>query len=186
MKIILASSSPRRKDILNEHKYDFEVIVKEVDETFDENLSVEDNVLSLGLKKAQAVSQDHYDDIVIGCDTIVVLNNVVYGKPMDEKDAFNTLRSLRGKTHQVISGVGIVYKDQVYNFLEVSNVTFKELTDDDIRKYIETKEPFGKAGSYAIQGIGNKLVKEYTGDINNIIGLPINGVKKILNYLLGK
>ena len=180
MKLILASSSPRRKDILNEFGYKFDVEVSDIDETMDDTLSPLDNVKLLGLKKAKAIGNKN-DSIVIGCDTIVVLDDVIYGKPKDANDAYNMLRSLSGKYHKVISGVGIIFNDEIYNFAVTSNVKFRDLTDDEINKYIETKEPFGKAGSYAIQGLGSKLIESYEGSLYNIIGLPIEDIKPILD-----
>lgn len=180
MKLVLASSSPRRKDIITEYGYKFEIISKSIDESMDPKLSPIDNVKAVALKKAKAVSP-LFDNIIIGCDTIVVLDNKIYGKPIDDNDAFKMLKSLSGKTHDVISGVAIIFNEEIHNFAVVSHVKFKELTDKDIYDYIDTKEPFGKAGSYAIQGIGRSLIKEYSGSLNNIIGLPIEDIKPILD-----
>ena len=181
LKLVLASSSLRRKDILTEYGYKFDIIVKEVDESMDKSLSPIENVKRVGLKKAMAVSEGLKDTIVLGCDTIVVCDSLIYGKPSNEHDAFNMLKTLSNKTHEVISGVGIIFNDEIYNFATTSYVTFKDLTDEDIWNYIKTKECFGKAGSYAIQGLGANLVKEYKGELNNIIGLPIDEIKPILD-----
>lgn len=180
MRLILASSSPRRRDILTEYGYKFDIVVSNADETMDDSLSPSDNVKLVARKKAEAIGNQH-DSVVIGCDTIVVLDDTIYGKPNDSQDAFDMLRKLSGRTHQVISGVCIIFNDEIHNFSVVSNVKFKELLDEDINKYIETKEPFGKAGSYAIQGIGRELVDSYEGSLNNIIGLPIEDIKPILD-----
>ncbi len=182
MKLILASASPRRKNILTQYGYTFDIISKDVDETFDKNLTVYENVLNVSMKKAKAVFNGK--DTTIACDTIVVLDDVVYLKPRDEQDAFNTLKTLSNKTHKVISGVAILSNDEVYSFYEESYVTFKDLSDEDILNYIGTKECFGKAGAYAIQGFGKVLVKEYKGDMYNIIGLPIYKIVPILDKLL--
>lgn len=180
MKLILASSSPRRKDILTEYGYRFEILSSEADETMSTNKTPSENVKIVGMRKAKAIG-NFKDTIVLGCDTIVVLDGKIYGKPKDDKDAFDMLKSLSGKVHQVISGVALIYNDDEYNFSVVSSVKFKDLTDDEINKYISTKEPFGKAGSYAIQGIGRNLIESYEGSLNNIIGLPIEDVKPILD-----
>lgn len=181
MKLVLASSSPRRKDILEQYGYKFDIEVSQADETMDEALSVIDNVKRVALAKAKAVSDKYIDTIILGCDTIVVYDNNIYGKPKDEKDAFSILRTLSGKWHEVISGVAIIFNEEIINFASTSRVKFKELTDDDINDYIQTKECFGKAGAYAIQGIGAKLVEEIEGNINNIIGLPIEDIKPYLD-----
>ena len=180
MELILASSSPRRRDILNEFDYKFNIITKPIDETMDDKMSPIDNVKAVALKKAKTIGLQH-DKIVIGCDTIVVLDNKIYGKPKDKKMAFDMLKSLSGRTHSVISGVAILFNKDVYNFAVESKVYFKDLTDSIIEEYIETKEPMDKAGAYAIQGIGAKLVLKHEGSLNNIIGLPIEDIKPILD-----
>lgn len=182
-KIILRSGSPRRKELLEKEGYDFEIISADIDETIDDDLSAYDNVKKLGLLKALENSDKYYGNILIGCDTVVVLDGVIYGKPKDEKDAYNMLKKLSGNVHQVMSGVGIIYKEKCFNFVCVSNVYFKELTDEDIYKYIDTKECFGKAGSYAIQGVGKALVDRYEGSLENIIGLPIKEVKEVIENI---
>lgn len=181
--IVLRSSSPRRKELLKKAGYSFLIDPSNVSEAMDEHLSPMENVKQLGLKKALYKKEQYPNDILIGCDTIVVLENQIYGKPKDETDAYHMLKSLSGKMHQVMSGVGIVYQDKVYNFVTVSNVYFKNLTDDDIWKYIQTKECFGKAGSYAIQGIGRNLIDHYEGSLDNIIGLPTDEVIEILGEI---
>lgn len=183
MKIILKSSSPRRKEILEKYKYDFEVHPFEVDETFDVAKTPYENVKELGLKKARAHKDEFINDIQIGCDTIVVLDNIVYGKPKDLSDAKRMLELLNGKMHYVLSGVGIIYKDLVYNFVSVSRVYFKNNTIDEINKYLETKESLGKAGAYAIQGYGKNLISHYEGSLYNIIGLPIEDISKIIGEI---
>ena len=185
MEIILRSASPRRKELLEKANYKFKIDVADIDETMDATLTPYDNVKRLGLLKASANKEDFYGNILIGCDTIVVFDEVIYGKPIDEQDAYNTLRKLSGNKHQVMSGVGIVYKEKVYNFAVVSDVYFMDLTDEDIWNYINTGECFGKAGSYAIQGIGNILVDHYEGSLENIIGLPIEEVKNVLGEIYG-
>lgn len=183
MNIILKSNSPRRKELLKQMGYDFIVEAADIDETFDNNLSVIENVKNIGLKKASFKKELHNGDILIGCDTIVVYGDVVYGKPKDRIDAYNKLKSLSGKTHLVISGVGVVYKSLDVSFVEISRVTFKKLSDDDINNYINTGECFDKAGAYAIQGIGKCLVEKYEGSYNNIVGLPTEKLGKVLKTI---
>lgn len=175
-KIILASNSPRRKELLTKEHVDFVVIPAEIDEKMDLNLSPIENVLNVSLKKCEAIQQKYPDEEILAADTIVVLDNQIFGKPKDEEDAYKMLKHLSGKIHQVITGVAI-YKDKKYdNFYVVSNVKFKTLDDEDIWGYIKTKEPMDKAGSYAIQGIGSKFIESYDGELENIIGLPIKEV----------
>ena len=181
--IILKSSSPRRKELLTNLGYKFEIKVYEVDEAIDLNKTPYENVKELGLKKAMVCSELDYGKILIGCDTIVVLDGVIYGKPKDEADAYRMLKLFSNKKHQVLSGVGVIYKEKVYSFVVSSDVYFKDLSDKDIYDYIETGECFGKAGSYAIQGIGNRLVDHYEGSLNNIIGLPTEELEKVLGEI---
>ena len=185
IKIILKSSSPRRIELLKKMNVEFIQQSFDVDETMDNKLTPEENVKNVSLRKA-IVNKDEYNDYIqIGCDTIVALENHIYGKPKDEKDAFRILKELSGKTHKVISGLTVIYKDKIYNTYVTSYVTFKELTEDDINNYIKTKECFGKAGAYAIQGIGKCLVEKYEGSLNNIIGLPTEKLQEILGDING-
>lgn len=181
--IILRSGSPRRKELLEREHYTFKIIVSDIDETMDTKKTPYENVKTLGLKKASFEQEKYYGNILIGCDTIVVLEGVIYGKPKDELDAFRMLKNLSNRTHQVMSGVGIIYKEKVYNFVCVSYVTFKDLSVEEILNYIKTKECFGKAGSYAIQGIGKSLISKYEGSLDNIIGLPMEEIKKVLDEI---
>ena len=183
MEIVLKSASPRRYDLLKSKGYNFEVKVYDIDETMDDNKTPYENVKELGLKKALVNQEADYGKILIGCDTIVVLDDVIYGKPVDRLDAYRMLRSLSGRYHEVMSGVGIVYKEKIYNFVNVSKVYFKELSDKDIFDYIDSGECFGKAGSYAIQGIGGRLVDHYEGSLENIIGMPIDEVVKVIGEI---
>ena len=185
MDIVLKSSSPRRKDLLTEMGYKFQIKVYDVDETMADDLDPFSNVKLLGLKKASIKKEEDYGKVLIGCDTIVVLNNHIYGKPKDENDAYNMLKSLSGKMHYVASGLAVIYKDKVFNDVEISKVFFKELTDKDIYDYIKTGECFGKAGAYAIQGIGKCLVDHYEGSLNNIIGRPTEKLSQYLGEIDG-
>lgn len=183
--VILKSSSPRRIELLTNMGVDFIQKAFDVDESMDNNLSPEENVKIVALRKALVNKDDYIDYIQIGCDTIVVLNDKIYGKPKDELNAKEMLKELSGKTHKVISGLAVIYKEKIFNTYITSYVTFKKLSDEDINKYIETKECFGKAGAYAIQGIGKCLIEKYEGSINNIIGLPTEKLEEILGEING-
>ena len=179
-KVVLKSSSPRRKELLEKMNINFIINPFDVDETLDPNLNPKENVKRLGYKKAVVNKEMFPDYVQIGCDTIVVLDNKIYGKPHSKDDAYNMLKSLSGKMHYVMSGLCVVYNDIILNDVEVSKVYFKNLSDKDINDYIESGEPFGKAGAYAIQGIGGKLVDRYEGSLNNIIGLPTEMLEVML------
>ncbi len=184
MELILASKSPRRCDILNRLGYTFKILSENTDETMDPNLDVYQNVINTAYAKANAVFLKNSDACVIGCDTIVVYNNKIYGKPKSEEDAINTLLMLNNNTHFVISGVAILTKEKTYKFYVSSEVTFKNNTIEQIKEYVRTGEPMDKAGSYAIQGLGSKLIESYKGSLDNIIGLPSEEVDKILKEVL--
>lgn len=186
IKIILASKSPRRKEILEKKGYQIEV----VDSLFNEDKIQEkikkpyELVERLALEKASKVSKDYPDAIVIGSDTVVSYKKNIFGKPKDGKEAYNILKKLNGKTHSVFTGVCIIYQDIRLVFHEESFVTFKKNTDKEILLYIKTGECFDKAGSYAIQGEGNKLISNYTGSFENIMGLPIDKVHTIIQDII--
>lgn len=183
--IILKSTSPRRKELLSKMGYNFEIKTFDVDETIDISLSPYENVKKLGLLKASINKETDYGKILIGCDTIVVLNDMIFGKPHSEDEAINMLEALNGQKHQVMSGVGVIYKDKVYNFVDISNVYFKKLSHDEIIAYVSSGECYGKAGSYAIQGIGRALIDHIEGSLNNIIGLPTEKLRDVLEEIYG-
>lgn len=178
--IILASNSPRRKELLKFIFKDFIVSPANVDETIPKNIPIELSAEYLAKLKAITVSQEYPNDLIIGCDTIVVYNGIILGKPSNEVDCFNTLRLLSNNVHKVVTGVCIVYKSKVTSFSEVTEVTFHSLTDNEILNYISTGEPFDKAGSYGIQGFGSLLVSKINGDYFNVVGLPISRLNRIL------
>lgn len=180
MQIILASKSPRRKELLEQAGFNFIIDSAEVEETLLPTLSPYENVKRLGYIKAQALQEKYPNDIIIGCDTIVVLDGEIYGKPKDASDAQAMLEKLSGRAHQVMSGVAIICPQKLINFVGVTDVIFKELTPKEINDYIASGECFDKAGAYAIQGLGQALVKEFKGSFNNVVGLPI---EEICHYL---
>lgn len=159
---------------------DFEVIPADVEEILPEDIYPEECSEYLAELKSRHVSKSYPDRTVIGCDTTVLVDGEVLGKPRDKEDAFEMLRKLSGKTHLVITGVCICKGDRLRKFSQISEVEFYELTDDEINEYIATGEPFDKAGAYGIQGFGGLLVKSIRGDYNNIVGLPAARLKRDL------
>lgn len=174
-KLILGSGSPRRREILSAAGYEFEVRTADVDES----LQVKDPELlvrELALLKAAAVAKEvKTDALVIGADTVVSLDGEIMGKPADAADAKRMLSALSGKTHQVYTGVCVldVKSAEATSRSDVTHVTFRALSEAEIDAYIATNEPADKAGAYAIQGEGGKLVDHIDGDLNNVIGFPL-------------
>ncbi|MDY4575412.1 MAG: Maf family protein [Intestinibacter sp.] len=182
MEIILASASPRRKEILQNTKLKFEIQKSEIEEAVFEEESPESMVVRLAYEKAFDVAQKNREKLVIGADTIVVLGDEVLGKPKDEEEAFDMIQKLSNKTHRVITGISLINlkKGIVVNDYQVSYVTFKDLSEDSIKDYINTKESLDKAGGYGIQGYGALLVEGIQGDYFNIVGLPISKLSDLL------
>ena len=176
--ILLASQSPRRKELVSLLPWSFEVCVKEVEEKIDLLQPAWANVKSLALQKAQAVAQSHPRQWVIGADTVVCYKEHILGKPKDEKAAYEMLKMLSGKVHKVYTGVAIVHEEKGINetFYEETKVMMQELTDEEINEYILTKEPLDKAGAYGIQGFGARYIVGIEGDYFNVVGLPIHAV----------
>ena len=180
-RFIVASASPRRKEILENAGYVFEVIPSDADESIDSELSPCETVVSLACRKAQSVAEKNSDAVVFGCDTVVVSDGVILGKPKDKADAFSTLKMLSGKTHEVITGVCITENGKSESFYEVTKVTFYTLSDETIESYIDTNEVYDKAGSYGIQGFGSVLVNKIEGDYFSVVGLPISKTARVLS-----
>ncbi len=174
--IVLASSSPRRKDILESLGIDFKVVKPDVkEEKVLKALPPIDAVKKLALLKAQEVANTYVDCIVIAADTVVVCDNDLLGKPSSYEEAFLMLKKLGGRWHTVITGVSLVIKCEDISLVdtETTQVFIRHLTDEDIKAYLKTKEYIDKAGAYAIQGKGALLVKEIKGDYYNVVGLPV-------------
>lgn len=169
--IILASKSPRRKELLSMCGFEFEIKPAKADETLPENISPKEAVEYLSRIKAEAINDN--ENIIIGADTVVALGNEIMGKPKDEEDAFLMLSKLSGEIHSVFTGVTLIKKDKKITFSAETKVEFYPLSEEEIREYIATKEPMDKAGAYGIQGYGGLLVKSIEGDYNNVVGLPI-------------
>ncbi|MEY9091497.1 nucleoside triphosphate pyrophosphatase [Paenibacillus sp. RC84] len=188
IKLILASSSPRRQELLKGMGLDFEIISSDADETVEESLGPREIVETLAVRKAEAVSASlpgsYAPDrtVIIGSDTIVVLGGEVLGKPKDERDALRMLSALQGQTHEVFSGVACLSADR--RNVSVSHrrtkVTMKAMDEQRILRYIGTGEPSDKAGAYAIQGIGATLIEGIEGDYFNVVGLPVSLLSEML------
>ena len=173
MRIILASKSPRRKELMELLKVPFEIIVSDIDETIDYDNDLIKEIEKLSFRKADAVYQSNKDALVIGSDTIVKIDNIALGKPASLEEAKEMLRELSGRTHEVVTGVSIIKDDKAETFSSVSEVTFYPLSEEEIDEYVLTNEPMDKAGSYAIQGDAAKFIRSIEGDYYTIVGLPV-------------
>lgn len=181
--VILASQSPRRRELLQKLNIPFTVRVADVDETMDKHLPLTEAVAQLSRRKAEGVFREE-EDIVIAADTIVVLGDTVLGKPRDEADAFRMLKALSGQSHQVMTGVTVLQGEKVRCHTEVTDVFFRSLSDEEIRDYIRTKDPMDKAGSYGIQSGAAVFVEKILGDYYNVVGLPVCRLAVILKEFL--
>ncbi len=180
--LILASGSPRRKQLLETLHTPFVVEVSSFEEIFDETKDPHELAKEMALGKASDVAEKHTDAIILAADTFIVLNNEYLGKPKDEEDNIKMLQKLSGKTHQIVTGFAIVDADTgktITRSVE-SKVTLKPLAKEQIMHYVKEKKPYDKSGGYAIQEIGDTFVEKIDGDISNIIGLPIDAVKEEL------
>lgn len=186
MEIILASGSPRRRELLQYIYADFKVITADVDETAPFGISVFELPEYLSKIKCEAVAENNQNSLVIGADTVVICENRVYGKPRDKQDAFNMLKSLSGKAHSVVTGCTIANNGKYNTFSQKTEVKFYDLSDDDIMRYIDTGEPMDKAGAYGIQGYGSLLIEGIDGDYFNVVGLPTARLKREIERFLGE
>ena len=183
MQIILASKSPRRKELLGLFHLPFAIEVADADETMDPAGRPADEVAKVSCRKANAIARNA-DDVVIAADTIVVCDGKILGKPASQADAFQMLSMLSGKTHQVMTGMTVLFGDKAVTCTEITDVTFRPLSDGEIRRYIATGEPMDKAGSYGIQGGAALFVEGICGDYYNVVGLPVCRLQKILAALI--
>ncbi len=180
-KIILASQSPRRKQLLEWAEVPFDILVKETDESFPADLPLEEIAIHIARNKALAIKMAAGQKPVLAADTIVVLGNEVIGKPKDREDAVSILSRLSGNRHQVITGVCIQYGDKEISFAETTEVEFHPLTREQLEFYVDHYKPYDKAGAYAIQEwIGVVGIKQIKGDFYNVMGLPVSRVVKAL------
>ncbi|WP_017726728.1 Maf family protein [Halalkalibacterium ligniniphilum] len=170
---ILASGSPRRKQLLEQVHYTFQVVTSSIDEQIDPTLTPEQTVQQLALQKAKDIAIQYPDAVVLGADTVVAYEDHILGKPSEQMEAKEMLSMLAGKAHNVFTGVALVFNQEFETFAERTSVQFWPLTEEEINAYVESGEPFDKAGSYGIQGFGSYLVKEIKGDYFNVVGLPL-------------
>lgn len=180
-KLILASASPRRREILTQMGYALEIHTAEVDESLPEEISPFDGVRLLAIKKGAAVAAEYGDDLpVLSADTLVELGGVPLGKPIDAADAFRMLRALSGSVHYVHTGVCVHYKGKVLAETDTTAVHFRALTEEEIAAYVESGEPMDKAGAYGIQGKAGAFVERIEGAFDTVVGLSSRLVKKLL------
>ena len=172
MELILASQSPRRKELLRLIGLPFVVRVADIDESMDPAADPAAEVARVSRKKAEAVSRQP-EDVVIAADTIVVLNGKVLGKPVDEAHAEAMLTALSGKDHQVMTGLTVMKGSRALTYTEITDIHFRDLSQKEIRRYVATKDPLDKAGSYGIQGGAAIFVQWLKGDYYNVMGLPV-------------
>ena len=181
MRIVLASKSPRRRELLGELYKDFEIITEETDESLPAEVHPREGVAILAERKGRAVMEKvGADALIISSDTLVELDGVALGKPKDEADAERMLLSLSDKPHNVHTGVAVHYKGRVFRGTASTAVIFRDITIDEIRDYIASGEPMDKAGAYAIQGIGGKFVSGYNGDYDTVVGLSLKLTKELI------
>jgi septum formation protein len=173
--LLLASNSPRRRELLAEAGFDFATVAPRAAERFDVDLTLRELTVFNAIRKAMSVARMHPGKIVLGADTLVALDNQTIGKPKDRADAIASLRSLSGRVHDVCSAVFICHfaRGRSTSFQEISRVHFRKLTDAAIRAYIDKVNPLDKAGAYAAQGRGAEIIEKIEGSYTNVVGLPM-------------
>ena len=184
MKVILASKSPRRQELLKTIYDEFEVMESGVDENYPEDMEFEDIPAYLAVRKAMAVAKGREDSLVIASDTCVFLDGKSIGKPENEEEARKFLGLLSGRTHTVITGCCAAYKGRQVSFSDKALVRFYRLSDQEIDDYVASGEAYDKAGGYGIQGKGKLLVHSIEGDYYNVVGLPVARLKRVLDAFL--
>ena len=182
MNLILASASPRRKELLSLFRVPFQIRVADIDETMDLTRTPFDEVARVSGLKAMATPRSE-DEVVVAADTIVVCEGRVLGKPRDEEEAVSMLRLLSGRDHQVMTGVTVVRGENVRTFTEVTDLHFRDLSEKEIRAYVATGEPMDKAGAYGIQGGAALFCTRMVGDYYNVMGLPVCRLGQILREM---
>lgn len=185
MNVILASASPRRRELLGYVVPNFEIIPPDVDETLPEGIPAAKSAEYLAVKKAEHISELYPESVVIGSDTVVIIDGEILGKPADETDAYRMLKLLSGKVHTVVTGVCISKGESKRSFSESTEVEFYPLSEEEIRAYIATGDPMDKAGAYGIQGEGCVLIKGINGDFFTVMGLPAARLKRELASFTG-
>ena len=182
MNLILASASPRRRELLGLFRIPFQIRVADIDETMDLSQSPFDEVARVSRLKAMATPRSQ-DEVVVAADTIVVCEGRVLGKPHSEEEAVSMLRLLSGRDHQVMTGVTVACADQCKTFTEVTDIHFRELSDKEIHAYVATGEPMDKAGAYGIQGGAALFCSHMVGDYYNVMGLPVCRLGQLLREM---
>lgn len=183
--VILASSSPRRRELLAAAGVEFEIVAPHVDETPDTALSPEENAKVIAERKAEVVASIRRDKLVIAADTMVVLDGEMIGKPVDEADAVSMLSKLSGRKHKVVTGVAMAHAERGVRWsgVETSYTLFRVIPEDAIGEYVNSGEPMDKAGAYAVQGKAAEWITGFEGSVSNIIGLPMEMVTRALRDL---
>ena len=176
---ILASKSPRRTELLQTAGCRFRTVVSDAEEYGGDAADPKELAVLNARLKAAAVAKDFPGEFVLGADTIVALNGHIHYKPKDAADARQMLRTLSGNTHEVITGIAFVRDEEFFTAAEVTKVTFDDMTDEEIAAYVATGEPMDKSGSYALQGGAGIFIKKIDGSYSNVVGLPLNAVKKL-------
>lgn len=176
--VVLASGSPRRKELLKFIFDDFDIEVSKKEEIVPSSISAEKTPEYLSFLKGEDIAKKHPENLVISADTIVLLNDKILGKPKDKNEAFEMLSDLSGNTHKVITGCSLFLNGKHKSFSTETSVIFYELSVKEINEYINTLEPYDKAGGYGIQAMGGLFVKSIVGDYNNVVGLPIAELKR--------
>ena len=179
--LILASSSPRRAELLRAAGIEFTIRIPDVDETREPDESPRDYALRLSREKATIVAEG--DELVLGADTIVVINNEIAGKPADLDDARRMLGALNGRRHEVLTGVTLLRGDRVLSGIESTRVTFARMSESEIEWYVSTGEPMDKAGAYGIQGYASRYIERIEGSYTNVVGLPLNLIYRMAKKL---
>lgn len=178
--LVLASASPRRKELISLISADVKISPADVDETITENIPADYAPEHLAVRKAAFIAQKFPDNTVIGCDTSVIVDGEILGKPTDDNDAVRMLKMLSGKTHKVITGCAVFKAGKSLSFSETTYVTFLELSDEEINEYIKTGEHKDKAGAYGIQGYASLFISKIEGDYFNVVGLPVARLNRVL------
>ena len=182
IKIVLASASPRRKELISLITESVEIRPAECDEMLPDGIGAKEAVEYLSkIKNDAAKSISAHDELIISADTVVAVSNEILGKPADKEDARRMIKLLSGRTHQVYTGVTISYKGNAVTFSEKTDVSFFDLTDDEIESYVSSSEPYDKAGAYGIQGKASLLVSGINGDYFNVVGLPVARLNRELS-----
>lgn len=186
MRVVLASASPRRRELLRSLFSDFETVVADIDETLDEGVPPRDEVEILSVRKGRAVADKLSDPeaLIISSDTLVELSGIPLGKPQDERDALRMLESLSGREHRVHTGVAVHYRGRVYSGVDTTAVFFRGISAEEAVEYVNGGEPMDKAGAYGIQGEGGKFVEHIEGDFDTVMGLSMRLVKELVGKAL--